>query len=90
MGLWRFCPRCGGGYLTDTEVCPNCKSKDEADVLKLKGFFEETYIAGQTVRQDVLNNTGISSRNLDRYMTYSEFAGIKFGSPEEKIIKSKK
>ena len=65
--------------------------KDEADVLKLKGFLEEAFQEGETTRQEVLNNTGINAKNLDRFMGYNEFAGIKFGSSaEEKIIKSKK
>ena len=90
MGLVRRCVRCGCLYTTDTEVCMNCKSKDEADVMKLKGFFEEAFAEGQTTRQDAINYTGINPKNFERFMNYSDFAGIKFGSPTEEIIKSKK
>jgi len=91
MGLVRMCARCGCLYTTDTDVCLNCRTKDEADVIKLKGFLEEAFQEGETTRQDVLNYTGINAKNLDRFMGYNEFAGIKFGAPvEEKIIKGKK
>ncbi len=90
MGLVRRCARCGCLYTTDTEVCLGCKSKDEVDVMKLKGFFEEAYTAGETTRQDALNYTGINPKNFDRFMSYNDFSGIKFGTPEETIIKNKK
>ena len=36
---------------------------------------EENFVAG-TTKQDILNSTGISAKNLNRYLGYEEFAGI--------------
>lgn len=89
MGLVRKCARCGCLYTTDTEVCLNCKSKDEADVFKLKGFFQNEFTEGQSTRQDALNFTGINAKNLDRFMTHSEFSGFQFGNQNQEILKGK-
>ena len=75
MGVIKKCARCGCLYTTDTEVCQECKRKEVADLSKLKGFMEENFVAG-TTKQDILNSTGISAKNLNRYLGYEEFAGI--------------
>ena len=71
------CARCGSFFTSESEVCQRCNKKDNADVLKLKNFLEE-------VQEDVLNKeelaiqTGISIKNLNRYLNLEEFSDISF------------
>jgi hypothetical protein len=69
------CARCGKFYASDVEVCQECAKKDSADLSKLKGFFAEGYVGGITKNQ-IISSTGISARNLNRYLGYEEFSGI--------------
>ena len=75
MGVIKKCARCGCLYTTDADVCQECKNKDMADLSKLKGFFAEITTAGIT-KNDIISSTGISARNLNRYLGYEEFSGI--------------
>ena len=69
------CARCGKFYASDVEVCHECEKKDLADINKLKGFFAEKYVSGVS-KNDISVLTGISSRNLNRYLGYEEFSEI--------------
>ena len=69
------CVRCGKFFASDVEVCNECEKKDMADISKLKGFFEDDYVAGVS-KFEISASTGISSRNLNRYLGYEEFEGI--------------
>ena len=72
------CARCGKFFASDVDVCQECMKKDSADLSKLKGFFAETYASGIT-KNDIISSTGISARNLNRYLGYEEFNGIYIG-----------
>lgn len=69
------CARCGKFYASDVEVCHECEKKDNADLNKLKGFFEDEYLTG-TTKSEISASTGISAKNLNRYLSYEEFSGI--------------
>ena len=69
------CARCGKFFASDIEVCSECEKKDLEDLSKLKGFFAETYIGG-TSKLEISQYTGISARNLTRYLGYQEFADM--------------
>ena len=69
------CARCGRFYASDVEVCQECEKKDLADLSKLKGFFADNYISGIS-KVEISASTGISARNLNRYLGYEEFEGI--------------
>ena len=69
------CARCGKFYASDVEVCHECEKKDLADLSKLKGFFADGYVSGIS-KTEISASTGISARNLNRYLGYEEFAGI--------------
>lgn len=72
------CARCGKFFASDVDVCQDCAKKDTAELSKLKGFFAESY--GNTesgvTKNDIISLTGISARNLNRYLSYEEFSGI--------------
>ena len=69
------CARCGKFYSSDVEVCQECEKKDFADLSKLKGFFADYYVSGVS-KNEITAQTGISARNLNRYLGYEEFSGI--------------
>ena len=69
------CVRCGKFFASDVEVCNECEKKDLADISKLKVFFEDSYVAGGS-KVEISASTGISARNLNRYLGNEEFSGI--------------
>lgn len=69
------CVRCGKFFASDVDVCHECEKKDLADLSKLKGFFADNYVAGVSKVQ-ISASTGISTKNLNRYLGYEEFNGI--------------
>lgn len=69
------CVRCGKFFASDVDVCHECEKKDVADLSKLKGFFEDGYVAGVS-KLEISASTGISAKNLNRYLEYEEFNGI--------------
>ena len=70
----RKCARCGTMYVSDTEVCQNCQRKDGADLYKLKGFLSQNY--GEITQGELAVATGISNKNLTRFLGYDEFKGV--------------
>ena len=69
------CARCGKFYASEVDVCHECEKKDLADLSKLKGFFADNYVVGIS-KTEISATTGISARNLNRYLGYEEFNGI--------------
>lgn len=69
------CARCGKFYASDVDVCHECEKKDLADLSKLKGFFASDYVGGVS-KTEISASTGISARNLNRYLGYAEFSDI--------------
>ena len=69
------CARCGKFYASDVDVCHDCERKDLADLSKLKGFFSDNYVVGVS-KSEISSTTGISTKNLNRYLSYQEFSGI--------------
>ena len=69
------CARCGKFYASEVDVCHECEKKDVADLSKLKGFFADEYVGGIT-KAEISASTGISAKNLNRYLSYEEFNGI--------------
>ncbi len=69
------CARCGKFFASTVDVCGECEKKDNAELNKLKGFFEDEYLTG-TTKSQISISTGISAKNLNRYLSYEEFSGI--------------
>ena len=69
------CNRCGCFFQTDGNVCPDCAQKDEMEILRLKNYIEET--PNETYNMnDVLSYTGISNKNLNRFLASEQFNGL--------------
>ncbi len=80
------CVRCGKFYVADVDVCKECEKKDMADLSKLKGFFADNYVSGVS-KLEISAFTGISARNLNRYLGYDEFSGIYIPDGTEEVSK---
>lgn len=68
------CVRCGCMYISNSEVCGKCQTKDGADLYKLKGFLDQSY--GEVTQKEISLATGISDKNLSRFLQYDEFKGV--------------
>ena len=87
------CARCSKFFASDVDVCNECERKDVADLSKLKGFFAEGYSKGIS-KMEISASTGISARNLNRYLGYEEFSSIyvpeeNAGGINEKLVDGK-
>jgi len=78
------CVRCGCMYIAETEVCGKCQKRDGADMYKLRDFLNEGY-EEEITQTELSVATGISNKNLSRFLGYDEFKGICI---EEKNIKA--
>lgn len=65
------CSRCGSFYVSEGNVCPKCRIKDSAEFSVFKVYVEENGFENSldTISQD----TGISIKNLNRFLGYEEF-----------------
>ena len=71
------CVRCGGFFETVNEVCNGCVAKDNKDVGKLKNFLDSySYGAKPLSREEVSFGTGITMKNLNRYLSTQEFSEV--------------
>lgn len=64
------CSRCGNFFISNDEVCPKCKTKD---TLEFETF--KTYIAENGINNNLdflSNETGISTKNITRYLNYTD------------------
>ena len=68
------CARCGNFFETVNDVCNGCIPKDNKDVGKLKNFLNGYgYLAENMTRGEVSVNTGITLRNLNRFLQWNDF-----------------
>ena len=71
------CARCGGFFETVNEVCNGCVAKDNKDMGKLKNYLEGySYGEKALTREELSFGTGITMKNLNRFLSAQEFSGI--------------
>ena len=71
------CKRCGCLFTSVGDVCSSCVRKDSIDMFKLKNFLEGEFNSS-TTKQQCINTTGISNKNLSRFLSYDDFIHVKF------------
>ena len=72
----RRCSRCGAFYTNQGYVCSKCTTKDNFELTQFKNFVEENGIEIDSLSQ-VANQTGISEKNLTRFLDYDGLEGYK-------------
>ncbi len=68
------CKRCGAFFVSNNCVCPNCEPKDHLELLTLKGFLAENDCPNSI--DTLASNTGISVKNLNRFLAQEDFSSI--------------
>lgn len=65
------CSRCGAFYISNSNVCPNCQPKDNCEQLILKNYLAQN--SGPVSMETLSNDTGISMKNLNRFLQKDDF-----------------
>jgi len=71
---FKKCNRCGCFFISEDDVCCNCKVKDKADTIKLQNFIEEHGVPSSL--EELSIGTGISIKNLNRFGEIQNLDGI--------------
>lgn len=85
------CARCGGFFGTSEAVCDNCMEKDNKELGKLKNYLSGYYDCSEPTitKNDVSASTGITMKNLNRFLLGEEFAGYNIPASLENINEKK-
>jgi len=70
------CSRCGAFYTNGGYVCPKCSDKDNFELTTFKNFVEENGVNVNSLNQ-VSISTGISEKNLNRFLGYEGLEGYR-------------
>ena len=81
---FRKCSRCGSFYVTDGYVCPKCSAKDNLEFSTFKNYIKENGI--QDNLDIISGETGISIKNINRFLGYDDITKIVNNSSENNII----
>jgi hypothetical protein len=65
------CSRCGNFYVSEGNVCPKCNTKDGFEFSTFKSYVQENGFENSL--NAISNDTGISVKNLNRFLGYQEF-----------------
>lgn len=68
------CERCGCFFTSNDIICPNCAPKDNLEMSRLKDYLAVNNSVNSI--DDICLDTGISAKNINRYLVKSDFAGI--------------
>ena len=67
--------RCGSLYVSEGSVCPKCSKKDGAEFMQFTSYLDENGFDNSL--DTISNQTGISIKNLNRFVGYPEFEDYK-------------
>ncbi len=70
---FKKCVRCGSFFVTEGDVCQNCMPKDKLDRFKFQDYIENNV---DVSANDISINTGISMRNVNRYLSQNNNQNI--------------
>ncbi len=70
------CSRCGAFYTNNGNVCSKCAAKDNFELAQFKNFVEENGLQVNSISQ-ISSKTGISEKNLNRFLNYDGLEGYK-------------
>lgn len=69
------CSRCGSFYVSEGNVCPKCSAKDGFEFSTFKNYVAENGLENSL--DTISGETGISVKNLNRFLGYDEFKSYK-------------
>ena len=65
------CSRCGSFYVAEGNVCPKCSTKDGFEFSTFKSYVQQNGFENSL--NTISSDTGISVKNLNRFLQYQEF-----------------
>ncbi len=65
------CSRCGSFYVAEGNVCPKCSTKDGFEFSTFKSYVQQNGFENSL--NIISSDTGISVKNLNRFLQYQEF-----------------
>lgn len=73
---FKKCERCGCFFASNDNVCYNCLTKDKYEMSKFKNFINENNLSEINSLNEISYQTGISNKNLNRFLEYEDFSNI--------------
>ena len=73
---FKKCERCGCFYTSNDSVCYNCLTKDKYEMSKFKNYINENNLSEINSLNEISSQTGISNKNLNRFLGYEDFSDI--------------
>ena len=67
------CSRCGCFFVSNSNICPNCQPKENIDINSLENFIEDNEDKVYNL-EGIATSTGISIKNLNRYLSMDKFS----------------
>lgn len=71
---FKKCMRCGCFFMSDTDVCCNCQSKDRMDISKLNSILDESNSFNSI--QDLSILSGVNINNLNRFISNNQISNL--------------
>lgn len=72
---FKKCSRCGNFYISEGEICPKCNPKENFELSTFKNYINENGTIDSL--ETIAGATGISMKNLNRFISYQEFESYK-------------
>lgn len=66
------CARCGSFLTSYDTICISCSNKDKSEIQSLKNYFDQNN--GSYTLKELSIHTGITEKNLNRYMSNEDFS----------------
>ena len=82
------CSRCGSFYLSNGNVCPKCSNKDKLEFSTFQNYIEENGLDENL--ETIASQTGISIKNINRFLTYENYENKAEEANLHKIINKNK
>ncbi len=74
---FKKCDRCGAFFASNNNVCYDCIAKEKAEFAKFKNYLSEANIDNINSLNDLSVETGISGKNLNRFLNnYDTFSDV--------------
>ncbi len=71
---FKKCARCGCFFISESDVCCNCESRDKMDISKLNSILDENYNFNSI--QDLSILSGVNINNLSRFIKSNKISGL--------------
>lgn len=79
---FKKCSRCGNFYVSNGNVCPKCSPKDNLEFSTFNSYINENGLEESV--DTISGKTGISVKNLNRFMEYNKLEFNNNGNLTEK------